>query len=179
MFRPSDFQVKCVGRTRFCALLPSDVSALFGCVRNSDVVAAKFTAMRHTATSSSLATTSLRRSNFTEEHARNTAAGSSSLAGRLWSRRRRLRRHPEDVDTQTKTLYCESMAIPGGLVVDPERLADVFLVQPFEYGADVIVCSTTVVLDGHGPSLNLNLLMEALSLPTTQRVSIGCGSSGC
>ena len=105
-------------------LLPSDVSALLGYVRvvNSDVVAAKFTAMRHScwpsATSSSLATTSLRRSNITEEHARNPAAGSSSLAGRFEGIQKAL-------IPKTKTLYCESMAIPGGLVVDPERLADI------------------------------------------------------
>ena len=70
---------------------------------------------------------------------------------------------------KTKALYCESMAIPSGLVVDPERLADIdnttatsYLVRPFEYGADVIVHSATEVLDGHGRSLNFNGLMEAL-----------------
>ena len=63
---------------------------------------------------------------------------------------------------KTKALYCESMAIPGGLVVDPDRLADhVFLGPTLRIRLDV-VHSTTEVLDGHGRSLNFNGLMEAL-----------------
>jgi O-acetylhomoserine (thiol)-lyase len=74
------------------------------------------------------------------------------------------------ITPKTKALYCESVANPGGLVVDLEKLADIahrhgvplivdnttatpYLVRPFEHGADVIVHSATKALGGHGNAM--------------------------
>jgi O-acetylhomoserine (thiol)-lyase len=70
----------------------------------------------------------------------------------------------------TKLIFTESLANPGGVVVDLERLAAIahengiplvvdntlatpYLWRPFEWGADVIVHSMTKFLSGHGTSL--------------------------
>ena len=70
----------------------------------------------------------------------------------------------------TKAIFIESLANPGGIVVDIEAVAKVahqagiplivdntlatpFLCRPFEWGADIIVHSTTKFLAGHGNSL--------------------------
>ena len=69
-----------------------------------------------------------------------------------------------------KAIFLESLANPGGIVVDLEAVAKVaheagiplivdntlatpYLCRPFEWGADLIVHSTTKFLDGHGNSL--------------------------
>ena len=69
-----------------------------------------------------------------------------------------------------KAIFLESLANPGGIVVDLEAIAKVahdagiplivdntlatpYLCRPFEWGADLIVHSTTKFLDGHGNSL--------------------------
>ena len=93
------FWLKCVGRTRFCVFLPSDVSALLGYVRvvNSDVVAAKFTAMwRNPPAWRPLhcGGQTLRRN----MHAIRPQVQAVWLGGYVL-RRRRLRRHPEGVNT--------------------------------------------------------------------------------
>lgn len=71
---------------------------------------------------------------------------------------------------KTKCIYCESIANPGGLFVDLEKLADIahrhglplivdnttatpFLIRPFEHGADIIVHSSTKALGGHGNAM--------------------------
>ena len=70
----------------------------------------------------------------------------------------------------TKLIFTESLANPGGVVVDLAALAEVaheagiplvvdntlatpYLWRPFEWGADVIVHSMTKFLSGHGTSL--------------------------
>jgi O-acetylhomoserine (thiol)-lyase len=70
----------------------------------------------------------------------------------------------------TKLIFAESLANPGGVVVDLAALADVaheagiplvvdntlatpYLWRPFEWGADVVVHSMTKFLSGHGTSL--------------------------
>ncbi|KAF0221657.1 MAG: O-acetylhomoserine [Rhodospirillaceae bacterium] len=70
----------------------------------------------------------------------------------------------------TKAIFIESLANPGGIVVDIEAVAKVahdagiplivdntlatpYLCRPFEWGADIIVHSTTKFLAGHGNSL--------------------------
>lgn len=70
----------------------------------------------------------------------------------------------------TKAIFVESLANPGGIVVDLEAIARVahdngiplivdntlatpYLCRPFDWGADVIVHSTTKFLAGHGNSL--------------------------
>lgn len=74
------------------------------------------------------------------------------------------------ITPKTKAVYCESIANPGGLVVDIGRLAEIahkhglplivdnttatpYLIRPFEHGADVIVHSATKALHGHGSAM--------------------------
>ena len=69
-----------------------------------------------------------------------------------------------------KAIFLEALANPGGMVVDLEAVAKIahdagiplivdntlatpYLCRPFEWGADLIVHSTTKFLDGHGNSL--------------------------
>ncbi|CAA7624700.1 O-acetylhomoserine/O-acetylserine sulfhydrylase [Candidatus Terasakiella magnetica] len=69
-----------------------------------------------------------------------------------------------------KAIFVESLANPGGVVVDLQAIADVaheagiplvvdntlatpYLCRPFEWGADIVCHSTTKFLAGHGNSL--------------------------
>jgi O-acetylhomoserine (thiol)-lyase len=69
-----------------------------------------------------------------------------------------------------KAIFIENLANPGGIIVDIEKVASVahdagiplivdntlatpYLCQPFEWGADLIVHSTTKFLGGHGAAL--------------------------
>ena len=71
---------------------------------------------------------------------------------------------------KTKAIFIEVLANPGGVVVDLEAVADIardagiplivdntlatpYLCRPFEWGADLIVHSTTKFLSGHGTSI--------------------------
>ena len=71
---------------------------------------------------------------------------------------------------RTKAIFIESLANPGGIIVDIEAVARVahdggiplivdntlatpFLCRPFEWGADLVCHSTTKFLAGHGNSL--------------------------
>jgi len=71
---------------------------------------------------------------------------------------------------KTKAIFIEVLANPGGVVVDLEAVANIakdagiplivdntlatpYLCQPFAWGADLIVHSTTKFLSGHGTSL--------------------------
>lgn len=84
---------------------------------------------------------------------------------------------PHDADNfkaaiteRTKAIFIESLANPGGIVVDIEAVAQVahdagiplivdntlatpYLCRPMEWGADIVVHSTTKFLAGHGNSL--------------------------
>ncbi len=74
------------------------------------------------------------------------------------------------VDGRTKAIFIESIANPGGVIVDIEAVAKVakakriplivdntmaspYLIRPFEYGADIVVHSATKFLGGHGNSI--------------------------
>jgi O-acetylhomoserine (thiol)-lyase len=74
------------------------------------------------------------------------------------------------ITPKTKALFCESIANPGGLVVDLDAIgaiakkhgipfivdntmASPYLVQPKAHGADIIVHSLTKFLGGHGNSI--------------------------
>ena len=74
------------------------------------------------------------------------------------------------IGPRTKALFVESLANPGGLVVDLEALAIIaheasiplvvdntlatpYLCRPFEWGADLVVHSLTKFLSGHGTSM--------------------------
>src|ERR1700739_187698 len=69
-----------------------------------------------------------------------------------------------------KAIFVESLANPGGVIVDLQAIAEVahsvglplivdntlaspYLCRPIEWGADLVVHSTTKFLDGHGNSL--------------------------
>ena len=83
-------------------------------------------------------------------------------------------RDPENfrraITPKTKAIFIEVLANPGGVVVDLEAVAAIahdagiplivdntlatpYLCRPFEWGADLIVHSTTKFLSGHGTSL--------------------------
>ena len=82
--------------------------------------------------------------------------------------------HPEsienEIDANTRAVFCESIGNPAGNVVDLEGLAKIarkhgvplivdntvatpMLIKPFEYGADIVVHSLTKYMGGHGNSL--------------------------
>lgn len=74
------------------------------------------------------------------------------------------------ITAKTKAIFCESIANPGGIVVDLPAIAAIakkhnipfivdntmatpYLCQPMQHGADIIVHSLTKFLGGHGNSL--------------------------
>ena len=74
------------------------------------------------------------------------------------------------ITAKTKAIFVESLANPGGVVSDLEALAGIardagiplivdntlatpYLCQPIEWGADLVVHSTTKFLSGNGTSL--------------------------
>ena len=74
------------------------------------------------------------------------------------------------ITPKTKAIFIEVLANPGGIIVDLEAVAAIakdagiplivdntmatpYLCRPFEWGADIIVHSTTKFLGGHGNSL--------------------------
>ncbi|MFQ5955439.1 MAG: O-acetylhomoserine aminocarboxypropyltransferase [Kiloniellales bacterium] len=74
------------------------------------------------------------------------------------------------VTERTRAIFIENLANPGGIVVDVERVAQVaheagvplvvdntlatpYLARPFEWGADLVVHSTTKFLSGNGTSI--------------------------
>ncbi len=74
------------------------------------------------------------------------------------------------VTPRTKAIFVESIANPGGVIVDLEAIgaiakrhniplivdntmASPYLIRPFEYGADIVVHSATKFLGGHGNSI--------------------------
>src|SRR6202041_1366992 len=69
-----------------------------------------------------------------------------------------------------KAIFIENLANPGGIVVDIARVAEVahaagiplivdntlatpYLCRPFDFGADIVVHSTTKFIGGHGTSI--------------------------
>jgi O-acetylhomoserine (thiol)-lyase len=74
------------------------------------------------------------------------------------------------VTERTKAIFVESIANPGGVVVDLAAIADIakrhripfivdntmatpYLIRPFEHGVDIVVHSATKFLGGHGNSI--------------------------
>ncbi|WP_420392146.1 O-acetylhomoserine aminocarboxypropyltransferase [Acuticoccus sp.] len=74
------------------------------------------------------------------------------------------------ITDKTKAIFCESIANPGGVIMDLEAISAIakeanvpfvvdstmatpYLVRPFEHGADIIVHSATKFLGGHGNSI--------------------------
>ena len=75
-----------------------------------------------------------------------------------------------------KALWVESLANPGGVISDLDKLsaaahdvgvpflvdntmATPFLCKPIEYGADIVVHSTTKFLAGHGQAMGGSVLL--------------------
>ncbi|CAA9356482.1 MAG: O-acetylhomoserine sulfhydrylase / O-succinylhomoserine sulfhydrylase [uncultured Microvirga sp.] len=71
---------------------------------------------------------------------------------------------------KTKAIFVESIANPGGVIVDLEAIGQIakrhnvpfivdntmaspYLIRPFEFGADIVVHSATKFLGGHGNSI--------------------------
>jgi O-acetylhomoserine (thiol)-lyase len=76
----------------------------------------------------------------------------------------------EAINERTKAIFIESIANPGGVIVDIAAIAEIakkariplivdntmaspYLIRPFEHGADIIVHSATKFLGGHGNSI--------------------------
>jgi O-acetylhomoserine (thiol)-lyase len=74
------------------------------------------------------------------------------------------------ITPKTKAIFIESIANPGGVIVDIQAIAAIakkhriplivdntmatpYLIRPFEHGADIIVHSATKFLGGHGNSI--------------------------
>ena len=74
------------------------------------------------------------------------------------------------VTPRTKAFFVESIANPGGVIVDLDAIGTIakrhnipfivdntmaspYLIRPFEYGADIVVHSATKFLGGHGNSI--------------------------
>ncbi|TIT78014.1 MAG: aminotransferase class V-fold PLP-dependent enzyme, partial [Mesorhizobium sp.] len=74
------------------------------------------------------------------------------------------------IDDRTKAIFIESLANPGGIFVDIEKIGDIarrhglplivdntlaspYLVRPIEHGADIVVHSLTKFIGGHGNSI--------------------------
>ena len=74
------------------------------------------------------------------------------------------------INDKTRLIFIESIANPGGVICDIERIANIAhqaglplivdntlatpaLMRPIEYGADIIVHSTTKYLSGHGNAM--------------------------
>ena len=74
------------------------------------------------------------------------------------------------ISPKTKAIFIESLANPGGVVVDIEGIAKIankagvplvvdntlaspYLIQPFKFGADIVIHSATKFLGGHGNSI--------------------------
>jgi O-acetylhomoserine (thiol)-lyase len=74
------------------------------------------------------------------------------------------------ITDRTKAIFIESIANPGGVILDIEAIAKIakrhriplivdntmaspYLIRPFEYGADIVVHSATKFLGGHGNSI--------------------------
>src|SRR5580698_10074583 len=74
------------------------------------------------------------------------------------------------ITPKTKAIFLENLANPGGIVVDIQKVADIahaagiplivdntlatpYLCRPIDFGADIVVHSTTKFLSGHGNAL--------------------------
>ncbi|HEY8567405.1 MAG TPA: O-acetylhomoserine aminocarboxypropyltransferase [Beijerinckiaceae bacterium] len=74
------------------------------------------------------------------------------------------------ITAKTKAIFVESIANPGGVIVDIEAIAEIakrhrlplivdntmaspYLIRPLEHGADIVVHSATKFLGGHGNSI--------------------------
>ncbi len=74
------------------------------------------------------------------------------------------------IDEKTKALYCESIGNPLGNIIDLKKFADIahkhgiplivdntvatpYLCRPIDFGADIVIHSSTKYIDGHGATI--------------------------
>jgi O-acetylhomoserine (thiol)-lyase len=85
------------------------------------------------------------------------------------------------ITERTKAIFVESIANPGGVIVDLEAISAIakrhrlplivdntmaspYLIRPFEHGADIVVHSATKFLGGHGNSIG-GVIVDGGSFP--------------
>jgi O-acetylhomoserine (thiol)-lyase len=85
------------------------------------------------------------------------------------------------IDEKTKAVFIESISNPGGLVADIEGIANVtrkhgvalivdntfatpYLLKPIDFGADLVVYSSTKAYNGHGNAIS-GILLESGKFP--------------
>jgi O-acetylhomoserine (thiol)-lyase len=99
--------------------------------------------------------------------------------------------HPDDleklIDDKTRGVYCESVGNPAGNICDIEKLARMahkhglpflvdntvatpMLLQPIEYGADIVIHSLTKFLGGHGTTLG-GAIIDSGNFPWKEHAS--------
>jgi O-acetylhomoserine (thiol)-lyase len=99
--------------------------------------------------------------------------------------------HPDDleklIDDKTRGVYCESVGNPAGNICDIEKLARMahkhglpflvdntvatpMLLQPIEYGADIVIHSLTKFLGGHGTTLG-GAIVDSGNFPWKEHAS--------
>ncbi|MDN2564921.1 O-acetylhomoserine aminocarboxypropyltransferase [Aquibium sp. A9E412] len=83
----------------------------------------------------------------------------------------------DQIDARTRAIFVESLANPGGVFVDLEKIAEIarrhglplivdntmatpYLMRPIEHGADIVVHSLTKFMGGHGNSMG-GVLVDA------------------
>lgn len=81
------------------------------------------------------------------------------------------------ITDKVKFIFCEALANPGGIIIDLEMVAKIaqeygiplivdntlatpFLLRPFDWGADVVIHSTTKFIGGHGNTMG-GVLVES------------------
>mgnify|MGYP001181798038 FL=1 len=81
------------------------------------------------------------------------------------------------MNDRVKFIFCEALANPGGIILDIEKIAAIankhgvllivdntlaspYLFRPFEWGADLVVHSTTKFIGGHGNTMG-GILVES------------------
>ncbi|RWQ20842.1 O-acetylhomoserine aminocarboxypropyltransferase [Mesorhizobium sp.] len=87
-----------------------------------------------------------------------------------WADTNHISTFESQIDERTKAIFIESLANPGGVFVDIEKIGDIarkhglplivdntlaspYLVRPIEHGADIVVHSLTKFIGGHGNSI--------------------------
>jgi O-acetylhomoserine (thiol)-lyase len=99
------------------------------------------------------------------------------------------------ITPRTKAIFLESIANPGGVIVDIEAVAAIakrhriplivdntmaspYLIRPFEHGADIVVHSATKFLGGHGNSSPASSWTAARSSGQATTATRCCRSPG-
>ncbi len=99
------------------------------------------------------------------------------------------------LSAKTKAIFCESIANPGGIVVDIEAISAVakeagvpfivdntlatpYLIRPIEWGADIVLHSMTKFIGGHGNSMG-GIIVDAGSFDWSRTKKFPALSEPC